>query len=298
MTDERTCRPDGAVQEAKGVSGSFQVVLISPPGYVHAQAFTEIAETLVHGLKALGYQVSRQNNRLVPGARAIVLGAHLLPADQMERIPAGTVIYNLEQADPAAPVWTPAYVKLLSRLEVWDYSRRNIEGLAALGAGRARYVPVGYVPELTRITPAGPEDIDVLFYGCLNDRRARVIRELGELGLNARAVFGVYGQSRDALIARSKVVLNLHYYHTSIFEIVRVSYLLANSKAVVSEYHQGTEIEEDLLDAVRLVPYKELARACRELTRDEEARRALAARGFARMAARDEAAILQKVLRS
>jgi hypothetical protein len=278
------------------VSDSFQVVLISPPGYVHAQAFTEIVETLFYGLKGLGYDVSRETNRMVPGARAVLVGAHLLPAGQMERVPAGTVIYNLEQVNPDSPVWSPAYVKLLARSEVWDYSRRNIDGLAALGAGGARHVPVGYVPELTRIVPLDREDIDVLFYGCLNDRRTQVIKEAGDLGLNVKAVFGVYGENRDALIARSKVVLNLHYYDSKIFEIVRVSYLLANSKAVVSEYHAGTEIEGDLTDAVRLASYGELARACRELAADDKGRRKLASRGFERITARNEVNILRGIL--
>ena len=52
----------------------------------------------------------------------------------------------------------------------------------------------------------------------------------------------------------------------------------------------------DLLDAVRLVPYGELAAACRALVDDGQARRELAARGFQRMSARNEAAILQRVL--
>jgi len=277
------------------LSESYQVVMISPPGYVHAQAFAEIAETLYHGLEALGRPVSRETNRLVPGARAVMLGAHLLPAEQMERIPGSTVIYNLEQVDPASGVWTPAYVRLLRRLEVWDYSRRNIARLSGLGV-RATHVPVGYVPQLTRITPAPVQDIDVLFYGCLNERRARVVNQLADMGVAVKAVFGVYGQARDEMIARAKVVLNLHYYDTSIFEIVRVSYLLANSKAVVSEYHPGTEIDADLWDAVRLAPYGALAEACRALVDDPEARRDLAARGFQRMSARDEAAILQTVL--
>lgn len=280
------------------MSDSFQVVLISPPGYVHSGALAEIIETLVYGLRGLGCQVTREKNRLVPGSsRAIVLGAHLLPAAQMELVPAGTVIYNLEQVDPGSPVWTPAYCNLLNRLEVWDYSQRNIERLVALGvAVRIQHVPIGYVPELTRIAFEPEEDIDVLFYGSLNERRTRVIRALEGLGLEVKAVFGVYGESRDALIARAKVVLNVHYYDSSIFEIVRVSYLLANSKAVVSEYHPGTEIEEDLLDAVKLVPYEELAQACRALADDEKERRELASRGFERMAARDEARILEKVL--
>lgn len=279
------------------MSDSFQVVLIHPPDYIHSDALAEIVETLVYGLRGLGIQVTREKNRVVPNARALVLGAHLLSADQMEMFPAGTIIYNLEQVDAGSPVWTPAYFNLLNRLEVWDYSQRNIERLAGLGLKcRIQHVPVGYVPELTRITPGETEDIDVLFYGSINERRIRVIRELEGMGLKVQAVFGVYGPKRDALIARSKVVLNIHYYDSSIFEIVRVSYLLANSKAVVSEYHLGTELDEDLFDAVALVPYDRLAQACRELVVDEKKRRALAARGLERMAARDETEILKRAL--
>jgi hypothetical protein len=214
----------------------------------------------------------------------------------MGLVPGGTIIYNLEQADPASPVWTPAYLNLLSRMEVWDYSLRNIAGLTSMGVTGIKHVPVGYVAELTRIAPAREEDIDVLFYGCINDRRSKVLKELVDMGLNVKAVFGVYGASRDALIARSKVVLNLHYYDTAIFEIVRVSYLLANSKAVVAECHSGTEMDADLQDAVSCVPYQELAPVCRELVGDEGKRRRLAARGFKLMAARAESAILRTVL--
>ena len=38
---------------------------------------------------------------------------------------------------------------------------------------------------------------------------------------------------RDDLIARAKVVLNINKHQAKIFEIVRVSYLMANAKAVV-----------------------------------------------------------------
>ncbi|HUW66246.1 MAG TPA: hypothetical protein VMW83_16410 [Spirochaetia bacterium] len=276
---------------------SFQIILISPPGYIHAEAFSEIAETLVCGLRGIGYQVTREKNHVIPGVKSILLGTHLLTADQMVLVPTGAIIYNLEQVDPALPVWTSCYVDFLRRMEVWDYSRRNIERLAGLGvAGRVKHVPIGYVPELARISPEAVEDIDVLFYGSLNDRRTRVIKELTDLGLNVMALFGVYGDRRDALISRAKVVLNLHYYEARIFEIVRISYLLANQKAVISECDPGTEIEEDMVDAVKLVPYEELATACRKLVTNEEERRSLALRGFHRIAARDEGRILQTVL--
>ena len=47
-------------------------------------------------------------------------------------------------------------------------------------------------------------------------------------------------------IARSKIVLNLHQYDAQVFEIVRVSYLLANRRAVVSERGANPTEDRDL----------------------------------------------------
>jgi hypothetical protein len=211
------------------VPGPFQVMLVRPDGYVHASAFAELMETVVYGLRALGAEASAEVNQLVvPGPQPIVFGANLLPPSAVGLLPAGTIIYNLEQIDTSSSWCSSSYFQVLQSCRVWDYSARNIESLRRLGvSSTVTHVPVGYVPELSRIGTS-TEDIDVLFYGSMNERRARVIAELRSMGLKAHAVFGVYGAARDELIARAKVVLNLHYYDSSIFELVRVSYLLAN----------------------------------------------------------------------
>jgi O-methyltransferase/8-demethyl-8-(2,3-dimethoxy-alpha-L-rhamnosyl)tetracenomycin-C 4'-O-methyltransferase len=110
------------------------------------------------------------------------------------------------------------------------------------------------------------------------------------------AVFGVYGAERDALIARAKVVLNMHYYDSSIFEIVRVSYLLANRKAVVAECHPGTDVDPGLREAVRAVPYDGLVEACQGLVRDEDARTGLEERGYTIFSALREEDILGRIM--
>ena len=278
--------------------GSFQIVSISPPGYLHSAALAEVVETVYYGLRALGYEADRCLNRVVaPGPQPVLFGAHLLGADDLPRVPPGTIIYNLEQISPSSSWCSPPYLKLLKTCRVWDYSPRNIATLAQMGVrGNVTRVPIGYVPQLTRIPASSEEDIDVLFYGSINDRRARVLNDLRAMGLNVHAVFGVYGHERDALMSRAKVVLNLHFYDTSIFEVVRVSYALANRKAVVSEYRPGTEMDADMVDAVRLVPYDKLVTSCAELVSDVEARRALGARGFARISERDEATYLASAL--
>jgi hypothetical protein len=278
--------------------GAFQVVLISPDGYMHAAAFAELAETVCYGLQALGFEASLAVNRLVaPGPPAVMFGANLLTPEEADSVPGTTIIYNLEQVGRSNTWFSPSYSSLLARCPVWDYSLRNIAALARSGQAQpATYVPVGYMPQLTRIPTAAIEDIDVLFYGSVNDRRAAVIQELRDMGLNAQAIFGAYGAARDSYIARAKVVLNLHYYETSIFELVRVSYLLANRKAVVAERHAGTEVDADVASAVKLAPYQELAAACAEVVADAEQRRALEAGGFECIVARNEAEILAGAL--
>jgi hypothetical protein len=237
------------------------------------------------------------NRLLVPGPQPILLGANLLSAADVAVLPPGTIVYNLEQISESSSWCSATYLQLLQNCQVWDYSARNIASLARLGVTvKVEHVPVGYVPELTRIAASAVEDIDVLFYGSMNERRNNVISHLRQAGLNAHAVFGVYGPARDALIARAKVVLNMHYYKANIFELVRVSYLLANRKAVVAECNPGTEIDPDIVDAVQLAPYEGLVSACIELVANSGSRKALSERGFSRMVARDERAYLAAAL--
>ena len=271
-----------------------QIVIVKPDGYIHSEAFAELAETLHSGMKSLGIEGKVVENRADPAAANIVLGWHLLREEQS--LPQQCILYNLEQMDDRNQAMRERLIRLAKRCEVWDYSLRNIEILYQHGfPALLRHVPIGSVPSLARIAPAPEQDIDVLFYGSMNPRRAQVIEELKRAGLNVRAAFGVYGSARDALIARAKVVLNLHFYDTSIFEMVRVSYLWINRKAVVAECNQATELEGGLEGAACFVPYDQLVKACQELVKDSDKRHALEERAFAIMSARDEASILRRV---
>lgn len=272
---------------------SVAVTVVRPKGA--ADVFRELAETLGHGLHALGLNVEIGYYSHPPTKPAILLGAHMLTPEEMQALPDSAVIYNLEQIGDGGPGLPDAYLALMRRRRTWDYSRRNVDRLAERAIA-ARHVPVGYMPALTRIQPAAVQDIDVLFYGWVNERRRRVLHELEERGLRVVALGWCFGSERDAVIARSKVVLNMHFYDSAVFEIVRVSYLLANRKAVVSECGPNTVMEPDLLDAVMPVPYERLAVACHALVADLAARRALEERGFARMATRDAASVLRTVL--
>jgi SAM-dependent methyltransferase len=275
--------------------GKFQIALIRPPNYLHTEAFRELAETLQAGLEVLGHTARIQENIIDPGWTNLILGAHLLTPMQMQIIPRGSVIYNLEQLGGAQ--LQTAYYELAARCRIWDYDLRNLEHWKQLHCASAPvHVPIGYVPELSRITASPSQDIDVLFYGSLNPRRNQILNALKDAGVKVHAVFGVYGKDRDDLIARARIVLNIHFYESKVFEIVRVSYLLANSKAVVTECSSAMDMETGLSSAVLSLPYDGLVEGCRSLLQNDTARRALAARGFQWFSQRKESDILSNAL--
>jgi hypothetical protein len=272
----------------------FHIVAPSPD-LPHARVVDELAETLECALRALGHAADITHGGYGSGTSIVLLttlaeGSFVVP-------PEGSILYNLEQFHSAAPWFSGAIADALRRHPVWDYSEKNLLRLQAAGyAALGRHVPIGYVPQLTRIAPAKTQDIDVLFYGSMNERRDAVLRTLGKQGLKVFHAFNAYGRARDALIARAKVVLNIHYYPAQIFEMVRVSYLLANRKAVVTEDDGDTDIDDDLRDAVAAVPYASLAGTALRLARDDLARAALEQRAYDRFRARPQASILSQAL--
>ncbi|MEP6939576.1 MAG: hypothetical protein ABI846_07415 [Rudaea sp.] len=248
-----------------------RILTIQPVGYAHSAAFAELAEGLASAYSALGADVDMAINQALLGDGVnIVFGAHLIAAGVA--LPGNAIIFNLEQLNSGILV-QPHYLDLLRRHVVFDYSPRN----AALvreqtGNAHVHVVRIGYAPVLTRIEKKPAQDVDVLFYGVVNERRRRILDGLAAAGLNVRALPGIYGRERDAWVARSKVVLNIHFYEDKIHEIVRTSYLLANAKAVVSECDAQTEIDDDVRTALVCAPYDALVATCVALVRDDERR--------------------------
>ncbi len=272
----------------------FALTIISPPNYPHPEATREVAESLYYALVSLGHDTILTSRTDTPGRRPIVLCPHLLPHVHTH-LAADAVLYNLEQIESVADKFSPRLLDLFRRHGVWDYSRRNIEQWARMGIRDVRHLPVGYVPQLSRI-PRDEEDIDVLFYGSVNDRRQDVLTALRQRGIKTEVLFGAYGTTRDRAIARARIVLNMHYHESKVFEVVRVSYLLANRRFVISE--AGCDAQEDAEFAAGVVfaDYGDLVEACATYVGRPDERERIAGAGFALMAKRDIREYLRRVL--
>ncbi len=293
---QRSFQPGSSNEMTHNAPTRFAVAIVSPRDYEHSEVFREVAEAMHFALLALGHDSVLTNRLDLDERHTVVLGSNLLARYNIEP-PKNAILYNLEQVDADSNWITPALLELFGRHPVWDYSRANIKRLADWGVPRLTHVPIGYVPQLTRIKPC-PEDIDVLFYGSPDERREAVLDKLRARGLHVKSLFGVYGADRDAWIGRSKVVINMHvgYYKAQVFEIARVSYLLANKRAVVSERGVHPAEDSDLECGIAFAEYDELVDRCVDLLEDDEARRALGERGYQAFSARSQAAILRRAL--
>lgn len=275
---------------------SFNICVVKPEGYAHSAAFLELVEVIAYALSDLGCAVETCINRTNPDALNIIVGCHLLDPSVIEKVPDSTIVLNTEQIYEDDMAWNRNVFAWARRFETWDYSERNIERLRELGARSPKLLRIGFHPALVRIPRDEVQDIDVLFYGSLSERRAHVLDGLREAGLNVHVAFGVYGEERDALVARAKVVLNVHHYSSKIFEIVRVFYLMANSKAVVCEVDEGTSIDARYLPGIQSSRYDELVRSCALLVEDQASRRELELRAFETIADLPQAQLIAPLI--
>jgi hypothetical protein len=135
----------------------------------------------------------------------------------------GKVIYNMEYLHDNSPLFGIGYLETLKDNIVLDYSKKNVEYLKGRGID-AFYMPYGFHESLSRI-PQVNKDVDVLFFGSLrHPRRQRIFKELSDR-VSLTLVEGVYGDELDSIVARAKVVLNMHHAEGQPLEVVRVNYL-------------------------------------------------------------------------
>lgn len=276
------------------------IVRIEANGFADTRGFDEAVELLAFSFEAIGSSVSVTTNEYADDGVNIIVGANVLdlmkPQDRLTP-PTNSIIWNLEQVSRDSPWMSEHYISLLRAFPVWDYSARNVEVLKAdFGIGHVGLLRIGHLDRMRRLAHVS-QDIDVLFYGRLSPRRERLIARLQRTALKTKVLTDCYGPARDAVIARSKVVLNAHFYEfPAVAEIVRLSYLLSNGKAVVSETDDDTAIEPDVRSCILPASYPDLVEACIGLVRDDVRRQTLEQTAMRIFSERSQIAFLRSAI--
>lgn len=177
------------------------------------------------------------------------------------------IVYQLEQLFNYNPNWfnpkskSPQIKQRTLHLkqwldecdEIWDYDISNKWFLENIGYNKVKFMPMRYSKSLETIENKDDPKYDILFYGSVNKKRFEVLQKLSTkfnlvvmgdsydvsrnemINSNIKFLPKDFSGNLDEAISNSKIVLNLHFYESSIQEQVRLFYLLNNNKCVVSE---------------------------------------------------------------
>jgi hypothetical protein len=277
-------------------SDVYSIWIVTPEAYPFSRCFEDLAFALQCGFRNLGFRVPVVIRPELAEGTVIVLGSHLISRINQNSLPQRMVLFNLEQVYADSPWMTPEYIQVATTHLLWDYSRSNVLKWEEIGVQCNGVCEVGFVQELERIQSLATRDVDVTFIGSLNDRRKAVLDELNNQNINVYWLFDVWGQQRDDVIGRSKILLNLHMYDAHVFEIVRVSYLLANACCVVSETGVDIETEESLAPGIAFSRHDQLVSKCIELLANDREQARLRVDGRSLIAQRDQTQMLKRAL--
>jgi hypothetical protein len=274
----------------------FTLVKINPEDANPSHGFDDVILPFYYALRRLGFDVEILLNRVNAKSRNIVFGSCIAPRRTSRMLPKGSIVYNLEQIVPNNKWANPDYLAHLGGFDVWDYSPANTRALRVAGVASAICVPLGYVPEMTRLPEDCPACVEALFYGLVSDRRHALIQRLLQKGVRVLCPSGAFGDLRDRLLARARLVLNIHNVVPARLEVARLGYAWANKKAVLSEADDGDEIPEDLREACAFAAYDEFPEAAARLLADEGGLGRQAEDGFRLFAARPLPRILEGIV--
>ena len=246
--------------------------------------FSEVAVCLRDSIRAAGYASEHLVNRIDPAAYSIILGGTPeLLRDLPGADPMRCAIFNFEQLGSSSNIATPEYRRWLSDWLVLDYHSSNVEFLKRENGPNQLAFELPLVPS-ENLVVGGDEakTVDVLFFGTMSERRARVLVDLEALGLKVEVVAGAYGSELAPAIRRAKLVLHIHYYESALFPIARFVQPVMMGVPIVCETSVFSEHGDWSHSGIVFADYAHLAETCHELIDSPErmARRAQMAREF------------------
>jgi hypothetical protein len=201
----------------------FRVVL---PQFKWRKCLVDLADCLTDGLRRAGHSVE-QSDKFAHGTEIeIALAAH----EAHVELPAyPVVIYQTEV--PSSGWFTPSYLaRLENALAVWD-AAPEFESISDMS--RRSVVAPGLMPNAERYS--GPKDIEILFYGSLSERRLALLTKLQEAGLAPSVHFGVFGERRNSLIDRAKLIVDIKQHDGDPNDSTRTFFLDSRGACVLSE---------------------------------------------------------------
>jgi hypothetical protein len=242
----------------------FNVTLVDPPHYKFAHLLTDLCRTIAYGLRDLGYKADLTVNSIDGASTNILIGTHLLTADDVSNIvrsgaPFITLQSEVLKRDPTTGAVRSDYqgeqFETINRplmdhaMAVWDgITPPELMQQLDVGGRKRKRFRIGYCAGLEDIDQPdyAQKDIDVMFFGSITQHRSTIMSSLN--GLQYKTFdYGPAGFRND-LIARSKINLSLHSSpELDYFQQTRSGYLLNNRAFVLGETSSDHPPMKDLI---------------------------------------------------
>lgn len=151
-------------------------------------------------------------------------------ASAVQQMPSKFIIYQTEISK--SHWFNPRYYSRIRRaVAVWDYSETNVKRYESFN-NNIHVISPGISPQHF----CHKKDIGVTFYGWIDGsaRRKRIITDIAKR-FKINIVTNTLDSAMWKILARTKVVLNVHYYDNSPLELFRVHEALSFGCHVVSE---------------------------------------------------------------
>ena len=146
--------------------GVFHIVHVIPDKRLHIlNGYNEVIKSIIWGLRCHGHEVTYAVNTHRDYARNIIFGANMAPIDNINMLPADTIIYNSSKCRP--PCQTK-HRKISSSTYQINFQYGTIarltlrHGRPSTNTAPCRYVSIGFAPVLCRIRKEEEQDIDIL----------------------------------------------------------------------------------------------------------------------------------------
>lgn len=203
----------------------------------------------------------------------IIVGVHLYT-----KFPRNYIVLQCEQPGSHWMYDKSLYEKFENSMGLWEISPKLNNKWRTTTSYKSYFVPTRIPMGIFIDSGCGDlkpvkQDIDILFYGGKHPKRVEMERILRQKFTKKNIVFryfNLFGEERERMIPRAKLVLNMHYWPQASLETHRIEYLMARSKCVVTERSMDPELDSEYENAVVFTQYDKMPEVIDRLLKNPE----------------------------
>jgi hypothetical protein len=212
------------------------IIDIPSPGMLGG-VYSDLILALTHSINALGFKVDYERRLVRTTNPVIIFGLYreFINNSPQIQLPPNYFIFNLAPILATKTPWFKNYVQCVSKHNLIDYSYSNILHLSELSVDSrpAHLFKFGYFDLMP--FRGFEQDDNYLFYGKLNEDRARRLESFQSAGLKLNVLQNTWGHERDIQIRRAKAIVNIGKYNPNILEVYRIWHSLCLGTPVYSD---------------------------------------------------------------